>query len=173
SGAVMSGNEGAALVHQSIAPGGIDGDIADIKAVTDLLPDAGALTSIAQADELEEFEQHFHNVSRAWGATAAPDETNAIEANVNRPFAAISGNNTWGAAIPILGTDDNPVLAGADTTSLVQRELQSYTSQGAAAEDFSFGPIALNSTIERIRVIARESGDTANPGTLQITAEMV
>jgi len=65
------------------------------------------------------------------------------------------------------------VVAGADTTSLVQRELQSYTSQGAAAEDFSYGPIELNSTIERIRVRARESGVVGTPGTLQITAEMV
>ena len=64
------------------------------------------------------------------------------------------------------------VAAGVDTTSLVQRELQSYTSQGAAAEDFIYGPIALNGTIERIRVRARESGAVGTPGTLQITAEL-
>lgn len=79
-----------------------------------LLPDAGALTSIAQQAFLEELDQHFHNVSRAWGAVAAPDETNAIEANVDRPFVAISGADTWGAAVPILGTADNPALAGQD-----------------------------------------------------------
>jgi hypothetical protein len=39
---------------------------------------------------------------------AVPDETNAIEANVNRPFVAVSGNNTWGAAIPVCGTGDDP-----------------------------------------------------------------
>ena len=87
-------------------------DLATIEAVTALLPDAGALTSIAQQAFLVEFEQHFHNVSRSWGALAAPDETNAIEANVSRPFVAESGADTWGAAIPILGTADNPVLAG-------------------------------------------------------------
>jgi len=65
------------------------------------------------------------------------------------------------------------LVAGADTTSLVQRELQSYTSQGAAAEDFAFGPIELNGTIERVRVRARESGAVGTPGTLQITAEMI
>ena len=64
------------------------------------------------------------------------------------------------------------VAAGVDTTSGVQRELQSYTSQGAAAEDFVFGPIALNGTIERIRVTARESGVVGTPGTLQISAEL-
>jgi hypothetical protein len=40
------------------------------------------------------------------------NETNAIEANVDTPFIATSGNDDWGVAIPILGTADNPVLAG-------------------------------------------------------------
>ena len=65
------------------------------------------------------------------------------------------------------------VAAGADTTSLVQRELQTYTSQGAAAEDFVYGPIEISGTIERIRCRARESGVVGTPGLLQITAEMV
>ena len=60
-------------------------------------------------DEVEEIDGHHHNVARAWGAVAVPDETNAIEANVNRPFVAVSGNNTWGAAIPICGTADTPI----------------------------------------------------------------
>ena len=63
------------------------------------------------------------------------------------------------------------VVAGADTTSLVQRELESYGSQGAAAEDFNF-QVDLNRTVERVRVRARESGDEGNPGTLQITGEL-
>jgi hypothetical protein len=63
-------------------------------------------------DALAKHDEHFHNVERWWGAVAGPNETNAIEANVDTPFAATSGNNTWGAAIPILGTADNPVLAG-------------------------------------------------------------
>lgn len=96
---------------------GETGDIAAIKAVTDVIPDAGAMTSIAQEStledvesEVEEIEQHSHNVERWWGAVAVPDETNAIEANVGRPFAATSGADAWGAAIPICGTGDNPVL---------------------------------------------------------------
>lgn len=63
-------------------------------------------------DETEEIEQHFHNVERWWGAVAVPDETNAIDANVNRDFAATSGNNDWGTAIPILGTADDPTPGG-------------------------------------------------------------
>ena len=65
------------------------------------------------------------------------------------------------------------VVAGADTQSLVQREYQTYTSQGAAAEDFVFGPIEINGTIERIRVRARESGVVGTPGTLSIVGQLV
>ena len=102
------------LTNQSIAGAG---DVADIKAVTDSIPDAGAMTSIAQeatledvADEVEEIDQHVHNVERWWGSNGAATETNAIAATVTVPFAATSGNDTWGAAIPICGTADNPVL---------------------------------------------------------------
>ena len=64
------------------------------------------------------------------------------------------------------------VAAGADTQSRTQREYQTYASQGAAAEDFVFGPLALNGTIERVRIRARESGDEQNVGTLQIAGEL-
>ena len=64
------------------------------------------------------------------------------------------------------------VAAGADTTSLVQAEIQSFTSQGAAQEVFVYGPIALSS-IERLRIPARESGVVGTPGTLQVTAEFI
>ena len=96
-------------------------DVATIQTVTDNLPDSGALTSIAQQAtledveaETEEVDQHFHNVERWWGAVAVPGETNAIEANVTRPFAARSGDDTWCTAIPICGTDDTPVPSPDD-----------------------------------------------------------
>jgi hypothetical protein len=63
-------------------------------------------------DETEEIDQHVHNIERWWGAVAVPDETNAIDANVTRDFAATSGNDDWGAAIPILGTADDPTPNG-------------------------------------------------------------
>jgi len=61
------------------------------------------------------------------------------------------------------------VAAGADTTSLLQRELITYTATGAGAEDFPY-PVALNGTVERVRVRARESGNAGAPGTLQVEA---
>ena len=98
------------------------GDIAAVKAVTDAIPDAGAMTSIAQEatladveEEVVEIDDHIHNVARAWGALGGggPDETNAILQTVTSPFVAVSGNDTWGVAIPICGTADTPVHTGA------------------------------------------------------------
>jgi len=67
-------------------------------------------------DEVTLIEEHEHNLERWWGALAVPDETNAIESNVTRPFAATSGNDAWGLAIPVVGTADNPGITGSSTT---------------------------------------------------------
>lgn len=71
--------------------------------------------------------------------------------------------------------DAGVVAVNTDTQSRVQREYQTYGATAAGAEDFVFGPIVLNGTVERIRVRARESadGDVANPGTLSVVAEMM
>ena len=63
------------------------------------------------------------------------------------------------------------LAAGADTQSRLQREYETYQATGAALEAFSYGPISLSGTIERIRVTARESGNAGAPGTLQIQAQ--
>jgi hypothetical protein len=88
---------------------------------------------------------------------------------------AIAGNVPAGAqewqAPPIYSS--GAVVAGADTTSNIQRELITYQATGAAVEVFTFGPTGLRATIERIRVRARESGAVGTPGTLQIAAELV
>ena len=64
------------------------------------------------------------------------------------------------------------VAAGVDSQSRVQREFETYASTGAGDEDFSYGPIALVGTIERVRVRARESGVVGNPGDLVISATL-
>ena len=66
--------------------------------------------------------------------------------------------------------DAGAVVAGADTTSLIQRELMSYTSQGAAAEMFVWGPMEVDRTVERLRMRCRESGDVDNPGECHVVA---
>lgn len=88
-----------------------------IKAMTDKidgvatngLPPTGVSNSLAS--RVHEIEKHLHGRERWWGATGAPSETNAIASTVTVPFVATSGNNTWGTAIPICGTGDNPVLS--------------------------------------------------------------
>lgn len=107
------------LTNQSIAQQGtvaaIDVDVTAIRAETDKIDGAAvdglAGTANSLAYRVNEIERHFHVRERWWGAVAVPDETNAIAATVTVPFAATSGNDDWGAAIPILGTADNPVLA--------------------------------------------------------------
>jgi hypothetical protein len=94
-------------------------DITAIKAETDKIDGAAtdglSGTSDSLAYRVAELERHIHNRERWWGAVAVPDETNAIDSNVDTPFAATSGNNTWGAAIPICGTGDDPTPGDGDT----------------------------------------------------------
>jgi hypothetical protein len=76
----------------------------------DLVADSLADYLVDAAAEIVEVEHHLHNRGRFWGATGAPSEANAIAATVTVPFVAVSGADTWGTAIPICGTADNPVL---------------------------------------------------------------
>ena len=71
---------------------------------------AGVSNSLAY--RVHEIEKHFHGREFWWGSDGSPGEDTAIDANVNAPFVAISGDNTWGTAIPIMGTNDIPANAG-------------------------------------------------------------
>lgn len=81
--------------------------------VADDTADTASLVALIReiVAEVHEIYQHVHNVERWWGSNGAATETNAIAATVTVPFAATSGNDTWGGAIPICGTGDVPVLA--------------------------------------------------------------
>ena len=102
----------------------------------------------------------------AGGAFSFALETSIYSVAANVPAAA----QEWadGAAF-----ETGVVVAGADVASLAQREVTAYTSQGAAVESFTYGPISLGGTIERIRIPAREDpgGVPGVPGTLQIQAQ--
>ena len=107
--------------HESVA------DVTAIRLETDKIDgDAtDGLTGVANslAYRVNEIERHVHNRERWWGATAAPTEVNAIEANVTRPFVAASGANAWGVAIPILGTADDCSPGDGDTKFDIHRLL--------------------------------------------------
>ena len=79
-----------------------------------------------------------------------------------------AGAGEWGDE-SLLGT--GAVVAGADTQNLVQAEYQTFTSQGADAETFVYGPIELNHVVERIRIPCRESGVVGTPGTAAVVVE--
>ncbi len=106
--------EGVACGPPDLVVDSLADRVIKIQVIADALP-AGAdialqATLESVEDNVEDIKQHNHNVERWWGALAGPTETNAIEANVTRPFTVTSGADTWGTAIPILGTADNPVL---------------------------------------------------------------
>ena len=64
-----------------------------------------------------------------------------------------------------------PVVAGADTASMIQREVASYRAVGAAAEGFVWGPLALRGTVEDLRMVANETGDVNNPGGFAVAVQ--
>ena len=49
-----------------------------------------------------------------------------------------------------------------------QREIIEYGSTGAGAELVAYGPIELEATVERLRVVCAESGAIATPGTCEV-----
>ena len=85
-------------------------DLSDVPKIDSVATDGLAGITNSLAYRVHEIEKHFHVRERWWGAAAVPSETNAIDANVDTPFVATSGNDDWGTAIPICGTADNPVI---------------------------------------------------------------
>jgi hypothetical protein len=90
-------------------------------------------------------------------------ETSPYAANLGGPGGDWFAQSLYAAGI--LG-------AGVDVLSRAQREYVTYQATAAGlgvAETFSRGPIRVAGA-ERIRMIARESGDIGLPGTLEIVA---
>jgi hypothetical protein len=84
------------------------------------------------------------------------------------PYSAdLAGVEDWFQQGIIAG---GAVAAGANTTSLTQRELVSYQATAAPVENFVYGPVELQATVERLRMPCRESGAVGTPGTLHIVA---
>lgn len=62
------------------------------------------------------------------------------------------------------------IALGVDTESSIQAEDIEYGATGATIERFAYGPLALEASIERIRIFGRESGIVGTPGDLGIEA---
>ena len=98
----------------------------------------------------------------------------AFDFQVESSIYAVVGNVPAGAgewADPTI-EGVGGVAPGVDTQNILQDAYTTFTSQGAAAETFTYGPIQLNGTIERCRVTCRESGVDGTPGTLAVVAEL-
>lgn len=97
------------------------------------------------------------------------DAAGAVDIQIQySPYAEDAGvGESWFAqSLYVAGA----VVAGADTASSMQREYTTYTATGAGAETFVYGNIEVGIAVERVRVLARESGVPADPGTFEIIA---
>lgn len=67
------------------------------------------------AYKVNEIEKHFHNEGKFFGLAAIPAaETHRADriTDIVAPFQADAGNNTFGAWLQVLGSDDTPARAG-------------------------------------------------------------
>lgn len=62
--------------------------------------------------------------------------------------------------------DAGILAAGVDVNSNIQREIIIYTAVGVADEPVIFGPLVLQSGIQRMRISCAESGVVLAPGTV-------
>lgn len=85
------------------------------------------------------------------------------------PYSAdVAGVEDW---FPASAKNVGAFAAGADTVSGVQRENGVlYTATGVGAETFAYGPLTLEGTVERLRVLCQEVGAVATPGACHIMA---
>lgn len=132
----------------------VETDVTAIMAVTDLLPDAGALSSISdETDKIdqaatdglsgtsnsaafrtEELERHFHNWERWFGLAAVPNgEIHVADLITDNPspFQADGGNDTWGAWVQVLGSSDTPAMAGNTQYDLHQMDIMTVERSNA------------------------------------------
>lgn len=84
----------------------------DTSKIDDVATSGLAGTSNSLSYRVHEIEKHFHGSEFWWGSDGSPSETSAIAATVTAPFVAVSGNDAWGTAIPVMGTSDTPANAG-------------------------------------------------------------
>ena len=98
---------------------------------------------------LEEIERHAHNYERWFGAAASPDaELHVADSilTVKVPLVVDAGNDTWGAWIQILGSDDTPAISGNAKYDLHR---------------FNFTAFETNNSVHAVQVAEGASGAAA------------
>ncbi len=59
-----------------------------------------------------EIEHHLHNHERWFGKTAVQTATDWGTTPSTAPYTVVSGNNTWGTEIQVIGSGDTPIQTG-------------------------------------------------------------
>jgi len=116
-------------------------DVEAIRAVTDLLPDAGALTSISDetskidnavtdglagvnnslAYRVGEIERHMHSYESWFGLALAPNAEIHVADRLGTgidPFVIDAGNLAWGSWVQVLGSSDTPARGSNENYDL-------------------------------------------------------
>ncbi len=137
-------------------------DVTAIRAVTDLLPDAGVLSSISDetdkidqaitdglvgvydslASRAHEVQHHFHNCERWFETAAVPDGEDHVADAIssgNGAFSLDAGNDDWGSWVQILGTNDTPATAGEVKYDLRRIEVSAAERNAVYFLQLAFG----------------------------------
>ena len=106
------------------------------------------------AYRVSEIEKHLHNWERWIGLAASPvGETHRFDIDSMTPFTMDAGNDTWGAWVQIVGSEDFPITAGMvyrDAHRIiitdVERDKKITRIQFAGGEDADAAVLAGNYT---------------------------
>ena len=80
---------------------------------------------------------------RWYGAEATPTEKFALGKDLAVPFVATSGNNTWGAAIPIVGSRDDPAAKGTSSFHIHRINIEASSEDSTYMIRFLYGSTSL------------------------------
>lgn len=113
----IKGNDPTGAGQTKVQTDLIKAETALIKAETDKI-DGVAVDGLSGVEdslayEVNEIEKHHHNWERFMAKAATPaGETHVADNIIDNQvaFQANGGNNTWGAWIQVLGSDDTPVI---------------------------------------------------------------
>lgn len=148
--------------NQEVTLLSVSSDIAAIKAVTDNLPNNGALTDISdETDKIDsaatdglagtsnstayrahETERHFHSYESWFETAASPSgETNVADriGDGSGVFQIDAGNNDWGSWVQVLGSADTPARAGNTKFDLHRLEISATERNEVYFVQVAFG----------------------------------
>ena len=88
---------------------------------------------------------------RWWSAAAAPTEKNAIGKDLAVPFVATSGNDTWGVAIPVIGSRDDPAAKGTSSFHIHRINIVASSEDSTYMIRFLYGSTSLEEAAQAQR----------------------